>query len=53
MILLVGVVWRVVRRVIIVARVADGKNGNGDSDDDEGGTADERHSRRCVVDKGA
>ena len=49
-ILPVGVVWRVVRRVIIVARVADGKNRNGDSDDDEVGTAEDRHDRR-VVDK--
>jgi hypothetical protein len=51
-ILIVGIVWRVVRRVIVVARVADGKNGNGNSDDDEGGTAEDRHDRR-VVDKGA
>jgi hypothetical protein len=39
-VLLVGVVWRVVRRIIIVTRVADGERRNGDGDEDEGGTKD-------------
>jgi hypothetical protein len=49
-ILPVGGVWRVVGRVIIVARISNGESGSGDSDDDEGGTTEDRHD---VVDKGA
>ena len=37
---------RVVGRVIIVARISDGESGNGDCDDDEGGTTKDRHDRR-------
>jgi hypothetical protein len=39
-VLLVGAILRVVRRVIIVTRVADGKSANGGSDDVEGGTTE-------------